>query len=172
MAETSRFLPVIAEAIRMAGPLQRNRAEEILKLIPVRINDYDMAVPVRVSSPAERPPVERLPEDIQFEEQRESRGRGTRPPVERLPEDIEPVRQERGRPSVERLPEELPEAPREERGTGRRPDVERLPEDLPAQKAVPQQKTNLDWDIIQGETERKEKPRRRGGGKEFNPTVD
>jgi len=59
-----------------------------------------------------------------------------------------PVRREKERP------------PQAERAEERRADA-------PAQP-----KTNLDWDIIQGETERKEKPRRRGGGKEFNPTVD
>ena len=155
----------------MASALQRNRAEEILSSVPVRITDFDnAAVGGFRATPAERPHVEHLPEDIQFEEHRGSRGRGTRPPVERLPEDIEPVRQERSRPSVERLPEELPEAPREERGSVRRPEVERLPEDLPAQKAAPQQKTNLDWDIVEGETQRKEKPKKKGGaGKEFSP---
>jgi hypothetical protein len=128
---------------------QKSRAEEILNSVPVRINDYDSAAQGRVAAPAERPPVERLPEDIQFEE-RGGRGGRVRPPVERLPE-------------------ELPEAPREERGSGRHPNPENLPTDLP-QKAAPQQKTNADWDIVEGETQRREKPKKRGGaGKEFSP---
>jgi len=131
----------------MASALQRNRAEEILSSVPVRIADFDNAAK---NEPAML------------------HGRLNTTFVTNY-EDTAPPRRE-GPPSPDRLPEDLPPTQVEERGSGRKPEVERLPEDLPAQKAAPQQKTGLDWDVVEGETQRKERPKRRGGaGKEFNP---
>ena len=142
-----------------------------LSMVPVRIPDFDNAQRGMLAAPAERPPVERLPEDIQFEKGREERGTGRLPDANRLPEDIETTRQ--NRPSPERLPEDLPEAHREERGSGRRPDAERLPEDIPAQKAAPREKGSSggSFDVLDEETRSAPKQvgekKKKGGDEDF-----
>lgn len=71
---------------------ERRKESEMLSMVPVRIPDYDNEHMAAMAAPAGRPPVERLPENIQFEEQREERGSGRLPSPEevrrRLPEDI------------------------------------------------------------------------------------